>query len=285
MAQHEIRQGRSLYNHVKDERDCAIRADLAIGQRCGAGRGPRVEPAPGGARPGHPGARWRLNRAYRDYAIKRRDQALYELKTYKEVYHKAIAAVDQVFQTGWKDGAECILPGFVRLGGDKFEAVIKLANDYKQQVAANNELRMERDDMRDDMRAAKEKLDHLLTAALVEKQDAIRERDRANQESYEARADRDAAIKQRDDMYEMGLEDHQGAPDDRRGLQRSLPPPVPVIYPPAPSLPTGMITLGAIALWLWLLSCFKPGKAKDVVRGFGMGMLIALAILACAGAP
>ena len=57
----------------------------------------------------------------------------HSLSQYKQAFQNALSCVDKVFQ---KDaGCDPLLPDFVSLGGDKFEAVITLAEDYKRQAA------------------------------------------------------------------------------------------------------------------------------------------------------
>lgn len=58
-----------------------------------------------------------------------------ELATYKQLYVKALACVDQVFQV-CAEIPHPILPDYCQVGGDKFEAVIRLAKDYRQLKAA-----------------------------------------------------------------------------------------------------------------------------------------------------
>lgn len=48
---------------------------------------------------------------------------------YEELYRRAIECVDRVFQEGGQEQPP-ILPDFLQLGDDKFEGVIKLAEEY-----------------------------------------------------------------------------------------------------------------------------------------------------------
>ncbi len=52
---------------------------------------------------------------------------------------------------------------------------------------------------------------------------------------------------------------------------------------PTTYVPVTLIGIGIILLWCWCLWAFRPGKVKDLIRGFGFGMFIALGIISCAG--
>ena len=52
-----------------------------------------------------------------------------ELKMYKELHRQALRCVDQVFQEG-EDGQPAILPNYCKLGHNKFQAVITLADEF-----------------------------------------------------------------------------------------------------------------------------------------------------------
>lgn len=62
------------------------------------------------------------------------------LDNYRTMCNHALRCVDRVFQVGGQPEAP-LLPDFCGLGDDKFEAVVKLGEAYKQQQAENARLR------------------------------------------------------------------------------------------------------------------------------------------------
>ena len=62
-----------------------------------------------------------------------------ELEQYKTLYSHALDCVDRVFQV-CKEIPNPILPDFATLGESKFQAVIRLAEAYKELERANAEL-------------------------------------------------------------------------------------------------------------------------------------------------
>lgn len=64
------------------------------------------------------------------------------LQAYKQMFDHAIACIDRVFQK-CEENPHPILPNFCRLGADKFEAVILLAQEFVKVREENERLRAE----------------------------------------------------------------------------------------------------------------------------------------------
>jgi len=92
--------------------------------------------------------------------------------SYERAFTRALSFVDQAFQP--RNKSEAILPDFCRFGGDKFEAVPRLAKEYKRQGEQLADVTKERDEAR--ASASKWEIACAETHALVESHEAHIER-------------------------------------------------------------------------------------------------------------